>query len=298
MNRQIRHRFLAATALAALLAGGTAIAANPQHQDDQQHRKARKEHRQDVRQDKREDRQERREDRHEARQERREERRDVVQARRDDRREVRQDRREDRQDFRQDRRADRQEWRQDRRDDRREFRQDRREDRREFRQDRREDRREWRQDAQRRQAYARYRQDYDHRMRSAYVRIVPRYYVRPAYYRYSYGGNWYRTSNYGAEMLRMAVENGYREGLRAGRAARYDGWPGGFRDSFAWRDAAFGYGGRYVSRADYAYYFRQGFERGYDDGYYGRMRYGRYVNNEAILVEAVLGAILNLQLLR
>lgn len=272
MNRQIRHRFLAAAALAALLAGGTAIAATPQHQDDQQHRKARKEHRQDVRQDKREDRQERREDRREAVQERREVRRDIVQARHDDRREARQDRREDRQEWRQGQRADRQEWRQDRRD--------------------------WRQDAQRRQAYARYRQDYDHRMRGAYVRIVPRYYARPAYYRYSYGGNWYRTSNYGAEMLRMAVENGYREGLRAGRADRYDRWPGGFRDSFAWRDAAFGYGGSYVSRADYAYYFRQGFERGYDDGYYGRMRYGRYVNNEAILVDAVLGTILNLQLLR
>jgi hypothetical protein len=184
----------------------------------------------------------------------------------------------------------------------REARQDRREDRQDWRHDRREDRHDARNDArndaQRRAAYARYRQDYERRARNVHVRIVPRYYVRPAHYRYSYGGRWYTTSNYGAEMLRMAVENGYREGMRAGQADRYDGWPGGFRDSFAWRDAGYGYGSGYVSRADYAYYFRQGFERGYEDGYYGRMRYGRYVNHDAVIVEAVLGTILGLQLLR
>jgi hypothetical protein len=53
-----------------------------------------------------------------------------------------------------------------------------------------------------------------------------------------------------------------------------------------------------VSRADYAYYFRQGFQRGYDDGYFGRMQYGRYVNNDVVIAQAVIATILGLQLLR
>lgn len=276
MNRTTRHRLLAATALAALLAGGTATAAPLQRHDDAEARKARREHRQDLRQDARQDRREDRADRHE------------------DRRETRQDHRDARQDIRQEHRDVRQDVRQEHRD----IRQDVRQAHRDYRQDRRHDWREDRREDARRAAYARYRHDYDRRMRSVQVRIVPRYYVRPAHYRYGYGGRWYTTSNYGAELLRMAVQNGYREGLRAGRADRHDRWPGGYRDSFAWRDAGFGYGPGYVSRADYAYYFRQGFERGYEDGYYGRMRYGRYADNDTIILETVLGAILSLQRLR
>jgi hypothetical protein len=254
----------------------------------------------------------RRAQQHEQRQERRKERKDARVERREERREdrtvldrnlrlgqqqARQERREDRQEFRQDRREDRQEFRQDRREDRQAFRQDRREDRQEARHDRRHDRRDDRRD-DRRIAYQRYRADYDRRARHVQVRVVPRYYLRPAHYRYFYGGTWYTTSNYGADVLRQAVDWGYREGLRAGHADRYDGWPADFRQSIAWRDGGFGYGGRYVSRADYAYYFRQGFERGYEDGYFGRMRYGRYDRNEAVIAEAVVAAILGFQLLR
>lgn len=301
MNRQIRHRVLAATALAALLAGGVANAATPQHKDDRQ---ARKEHRQEQRQEKRADRreavQERRDDRREAAQDRRDDRHDAVQVRRQavavQPRRTLQDGREALQ-----QRAVVQARRDDRRDDRHDRREDRREDRRDARQDRRDDRhdrRDDRNDARRRIAYARYRQDYDRRMRSFQVRYAPRYYVRPAHYRYFHGGTWYSTSNYGADVLRQAVDWGYREGMRAGRADRYDGWAPEYRDSIAWRQGGFGYGGRYVSRADYAYYFRQGFQRGYDDGYFGRMQYGRYVDNDAVIAEAVIGTILGLQLLR
>jgi hypothetical protein len=286
MNRQIRHRVLAATALAALLAGGVATAATPQHKDDRQARKEhRQEHRQEQRQEKRADRREAVQVRRQAvavqprvtLQDRREalQQRAVAQARRDDRH----DRREDRRDARQDRRDDRHDWRQDRRDDR-------------------HDRRDDRNDARRRIAYARYRHDYDRRMRSFQVRYAPRYYVRPAHYRYFHGGTWYSTSNYGADVLRQAVDWGYREGMRAGRADRYDGWAADYRDSIAWRQGGFGYGGRFISRADYAYYFRQGFQRGYDDGYFGRMQYGRYVDNDAVIAEAVIATILGLQLLR
>lgn len=189
--------------------------------------------------------------------------------------------------------------RKDRHDDRREAGQERRDDRREWQRDRRDDRRDdARRDAQRRIAYARYRQDYDRRARDIHISVAPRYYIRPAHYRYFHGGTWYTTSNYGADVLRQAVDWGYREGLRAGRADRYDGWPADYRDSIAWRDGGFGYGGRYVGRAEYAYYFRQGFQRGYDDGYFGRMRYGRYVDRDVVVAEAVIATILGLQLLR
>jgi hypothetical protein len=116
-------------------------------------------------------------------------------------------------------------------------------------------------------------------------------------YRYSYGGQWHSTSRYGADMLRDAVRRGYQEGLRAGRADRHRRWDRGYRDSRMWIDASYGYSNDYVRRADYQHYFRQGFDRGYQDGYYGRQRYGRYDDRSdtAIIFTAVLAAILGLQ---
>jgi hypothetical protein len=154
---------------------------------------------------------------------------------------------------------------------------------------------------QRRVAQYRYQQDYYRRVRAQQARLqalrYDRYYSLPASYRYGYGGNWYSTSRYGADMLRQAVNYGYQQGLRAGRADRYDRWAGGYRDSFAWSDGSYGYDNYYVSRSDYQYYFRQGFQRGYEDGYYDRYRYGRYSGNDgtAIILGAVLAPILNLQ---
>ena len=58
-------------------------------------------------------------------------------------------------------------------------------------------------------------------------------------------------------MLREAVNNGYREGFRAGTADREDRWRPDYEDSFAYQDANFGYSGYYVDQADYNYYFRQ-----------------------------------------
>ena len=158
---------------------------------------------------------------------------------------------------------------------------------------------------QRRVAQYRYQQEYYRRLRAQQSRLLALrydygsnpYFYLPASYRYGYGGNWYSTNRYGADMLRQAVNRGYQEGLRAGRADRYDRWRGDYRDSFAWIDGSYGYDNYYVSRGDYQHYFRQGFQRGYEDGYYGRSRYGRYDdrNDTAIILGAVLAAILNLQ---
>lgn len=321
MNHQATQRILAASTLAALFAAGIANAAIRPSQDEGRDHPPRKEQRQERKAERSKqdaaragaERQQRGGDRRDWQQDRRDDRRDAVQQARDDRRDATgqqrsgdgwrgplQQARDDRRDPMQQPRGDRRDWQQDRRDDQRqEARRDaqRREAQRRDAQYREAQRRDSR-DAQRRIAYARYRQDYDRRARDVRIAVVPRYYVRPAHYRYFVGGTWYTTSNYGADVLRQAVDWGYREGLRAGRADRYDGWPADYRDSIAWRDAGFGYGGRYVGRAEYAYYFRQGFERGYDDGYFGRMQYGRRVGADVVIAEAVIAAVLGLQLLR
>ena len=213
-------------------------------------------------------------------------------ARKDgDRQEARKDKREHRQDQRQDRREDRQE----RRQDRREVKQERREDR----QDRRDDRQQVRQVRARIATQQANQRAYQQRIRAqqarqaAQRRAYSRHYSYAPAYRYNYGGRWYNTSHYGANMLRNAVQRGYQEGLRAGRSDRFGRYD--FRRSSIWISGSYGYGGNYVSRSDYAHYFRQGFQRGYEDGFYGRGRYGHRINGEAVIIQAVLEAILGFQ---
>ena len=156
---------------------------------------------------------------------------------------------------------------------------------------------------QRRHAQHRYQQDYYRRwlaQQSRWNASRHDYYNDPYYYtaynyRYSYGGNWYNTNRYGADLLRQAVRDGYQEGYYAGRADRLDRWRFDFRNNYGYVDGSFGYNGYYVSRNDYRYYFQQGFERGYRDGYYSRSHYGRYDNGMAIILPVILGAILGFQ---
>jgi hypothetical protein len=126
------------------------------------------------------------------------------------------------------------------------------------------------------------------------------YYADPYFssaptYRYYRGGSYYNVNRYAADLLRQAINYGYREGIRAGRADRMDRWRFDYRNAFAYQDANYGYRGFYVTRSEYNYYFRQGFRRGYEDGYYGRRQYGRYYNGNDAILGNVLSLILNLQ---
>ena len=67
---------------------------------------------------------------------------------------------------------------------------------------------------------------------------------------------------------------------------------------YAYQDGNYGYGGFYVDRDDYNYYFREGFRRGYEDGYYGRNQYGVYETGRYTILGAVLSVILKLEPLR
>ena len=153
-------------------------------------------------------------------------------------------------------------------------------------------------------AQYRYQQQYYQRLREQRERMEAMrydyandpYFYTPPSYQYGWGGNTYQTNRYGVDLLRQAVNYGYDEGVRAGMADARDGWRPDYRDSFAYQDANYGYNGYYLSQDDYNHYFRQGFRRGYDDGYYRREQYGRYDDNgSGSLLQAVLAAILNLQ---
>ena len=120
----------------------------------------------------------------------------------------------------------------------------------------------------------------------------PFFYSAPQY-RYYRSGRSYEVNQYAADQLRQAVNYGYQEGFRAGQADREDRWGFGFQNSFAYEDANFGYNGFYVDQDAYNYYFREGFRRGYEDGYYGRYQYGVYQNGTAAILSSVLNLILN-----
>lgn len=156
---------------------------------------------------------------------------------------------------------------------------------------------------QKRVSQLRVEQRYSARWRQQRVRIEkdrhdydrdPYYYTAPSF-RYARGGNYYETNQYGADLLRRAVNCGYAEGFRAGEADRQDAWAPNYQESYAYEDANFGYNGYYVEQDDYSFYFREGFRRGYEDGYNSRHQYGRYSNGGYSVLGNTLSLILRLE---
>jgi hypothetical protein len=159
---------------------------------------------------------------------------------------------------------------------------------------------------QNRLAHYRFQEQYLERLRQQHIHLRDHrfdydrdpYFYTASIYRYNRGGRYYETNQYGANMLRQAVNHGYQEGFRAGKADRDDRWRGNYKDSYAYRDANYGYTGYYVARNDYNHYFREGFRRGYEDGYNSRYRYGRHSNGNYSMSDNILSQILNFQALR
>ena len=121
------------------------------------------------------------------------------------------------------------------------------------------------------------------------------YFYAAPNYRYSREGSYYETNQYGANLLRQSVNYGYEQGFRAGQADRQDRWQSNYQDSYGYQDANYGYSGYYVDQNDYNYYFREGFRRGYEDGYNSRYQYGRYSNGKYAILGSVLSLVLNLE---
>ena len=123
---------------------------------------------------------------------------------------------------------------------------------------------------QRRMAQYRFQEQYLERLRDQDRRLRderhdynndPYFYTAPIY-RYNRGGAYYETNQYGADLLRQAVNSGYEEGFRAGQADREDNWRPDYRDSYAYQDANYGYNGYYVDPEDYQILFPRRFSAG------------------------------------
>jgi len=120
------------------------------------------------------------------------------------------------------------------------------------------------------------------------------YISAPHTYRYKVGTAFHETNQYGVDLLRQAVNDGYQQGYRAGVADREDHWRGSYQNSQMYRDADYGYTGNYVDESDYSYYFREGFRRGYEDGFNARLQYGTNSNGSYSILSNVLNGILGL----
>jgi hypothetical protein len=150
------------------------------------------------------------------------------------------------------------------------------------------------------QQYAQALQEQEQRIRNErnYNYNSDPFYNTASTYRYTINGQTRRTNRYGADVLRQAINYGYDQGYRAGEADRLDRWKYKYQDAFAYRDANYGYSGRYVSQSDYNYYFRQGFRRGYEDAYYRRAKYGRRSSGRTTVFSLTISGILKLQVIR
>jgi hypothetical protein len=113
-------------------------------------------------------------------------------------------------------------------------------------------------------------------------------------YRYNIRGVYRETNQFGADVLRQAVDQGYDQGYRAGLNDHRDGVGADFQRALNFESGGFGYTGGYVPADDYSYYFSQGFQRGYDDGYWNRSDYGTFSNGNAAILGAVALGILGL----
>lgn len=113
-------------------------------------------------------------------------------------------------------------------------------------------------------------------------------------YRYNMGGVYRETNQYGVDVLRRALDLGYQQGYRAGQIDRRDGAPADFRRAFDFENGDYGFTGSYVPQSDYSYYFREGFQRGYDDAYWSRARYGTFSNGNPSILGSIVAGILGL----
>ena len=159
---------------------------------------------------------------------------------------------------------------------------------------------------QKRMAQFRYQEEYLEHLRQQQIHLRdhrfdydrdPYFYAAPIY-RYNRAGRYYQINRYGADVLRQALHSGYAQGFRAGKADRDDRWRGNYKDSYAYRDANYGYSGYYIDRSKYNFYFREGFRRGYEDGHNSRYRYGRFADGNYSMLDNILSQILNFQSLR
>jgi len=137
---------------------------------------------------------------------------------------------------------------------------------------------------------------------TGYYRLDPTMTVTDGRYRVNRNGTWYNTDNRGADLLRQAVNEGYRQGFAAGRANRNSRRNNSWTNNNVYRSGTYGYQNG-VAQNQYQYYFRQGFQRGYQDGsnhqyqdgYNGDYQYGTNNGGTLTILGSIMNHILNIQ---
>lgn len=113
-------------------------------------------------------------------------------------------------------------------------------------------------------------------------------------YRVNRNGSWHNVDNRQADLLRQAVNAGYRQGHAEGQQDSRNRRSLSWNNSNTYRSGSYGYQS-YVDRNLYQHYFQQGFQKGYQDGYNSQYRYGSNNNGSLNILGSILGSILNIQ---
>ena len=113
-------------------------------------------------------------------------------------------------------------------------------------------------------------------------------------YRLYRGDRYYETDQRGVDLIRRAINSGYQQGYQSGANARRYGRGGSYRDQSYYRSGNYGYQ-KYVDLNQYQYYFREGFQRGYADGYNSQSQYGTYSGGKWSILGSILNGIMNLR---
>ena len=116
--------------------------------------------------------------------------------------------------------------------------------------------------------------------------------IRNHGYRVNQGGQWYNVDQRQSNLLKQAINAGYKQGFQAGRSDRNSRRRMSWDNSSVYQSGSYGYQS-YVNRGQYQYYFQQGFERGYQDGYNSRNQFG--TGNGGNMIGSILQGILGLQ---
>lgn len=107
-------------------------------------------------------------------------------------------------------------------------------------------------------------------------------------------GSWYNTDRRGADLLRNAVNEGYRQGFAAGRADRNGRRTMNWGGSSTYRSGTYGWQS-HVDRRQYQHYFQQGFQRGYQDGFNSRYQYGSNNGGGLNILGSILTQVLDIR---
>ena len=113
-------------------------------------------------------------------------------------------------------------------------------------------------------------------------------------YRLQRGRSFYETDQRGVDLIKRAISSGYQQGVIAGRGDRRDSRRSDYRDESLYRAGTYGYQ-NYVDRDQYQHYFREGFERGYRDGFANQPTYGSNTGGKWSILGTVLNNILILR---